>query len=125
MTTKMLTLAAVALPLAAVVGPDTVRAEGPPTAVTGVALPEGYRTWTAVAPSHRTDKGHIRMMLANEVMAKAYRDRTLPFPEGASIAKLVYKAEASKEWKEALVPGEPVTVEIMVKDSKRFPDTAG
>ena len=46
------------------------------TAVTGVALPENYRSWTAVAPSHRTDKGHIRMMLANPIMEKAYRSGT-------------------------------------------------
>lgn len=97
----------------------------PATALTGVALPEGYRQWTAVAPSHRLDKGQMRLMLANEIMVKAYRASTLPFPEGSTIAKLSYKAEASKEWKDAVVPGEPATVEIITKDSKKYPDTGG
>jgi len=96
-----------------------------PTAVTGVALPDGYRSWTAVAPSHRTDKDHMRLMLANDLMAQAYRDGTLPFPDGSTIAKLVYKAVKSPEWAEAVVPGEPVTVEIMVKDSKQYAANGG
>ncbi|MEW6488739.1 MAG: cytochrome P460 family protein [Thermodesulfobacteriota bacterium] len=96
-----------------------------PTAATGVELPADYRDWTAVAPSHRTDRGHIRLMLANETMAKAYREKTLPFPDGSSIAKLVYQAVKSPEWAEAVVPGEPVIVEIMTKDSKKYPDSAG
>ncbi len=98
---------------------------GGPTAPTGVELPADYRTWTAVAPSLRTDKGHIRMMLANPVMAEAYRNGTLPFPDGSKIAKLVYKARKSPEWEAATVPGEPVSVEIMEKDTKRFAKTGG
>jgi hypothetical protein len=96
-----------------------------PTAVTGVQVPDGYRGWTAVAPSHRTDKGHIRMMLANDTMAQAYRAKTLPFPDGSVIAKLVYKAVKSPEWEEAVVPGEPVTLEFMVKDSKKYASDGG
>jgi len=96
-----------------------------PTAVTGVALPEGYRQWTAVAPSHRTDKDHIRMMLANETMARAYRNGALPFPDGSTMAKLVYKAVKSPEWEGAIVPGEPVSVEIMTKDSRKYAATGG
>jgi len=100
-------------------------AADPPVALTGVALPDGYRNWTAVAPSHRTDKNHMRMMLANDIMAKAYREGALPFPDGSTIAKLVYKAEKSKEWEEAIVPGEPASVEIMIKDSKKYASTGG
>jgi len=96
-----------------------------PTAVTGVSLPQDFRNWTAVAPSHRTDKDHIRMMLANDIMASAYREKTLPFPDGATLAKLVYKAVKSPEWADAVVPGEPVSVEIMPKDSAKYPTTGG
>jgi len=96
-----------------------------PTAVTGVQFPGEYRTWAVVAPSHRTDKGHLRMMLANPVMADAYRSGTLPFPEGSKIAKLIYQAQESAEWSGAVVPGAAVSVEIMEKDSKRFPEAAG
>ncbi|WP_025321115.1 cytochrome P460 family protein [Deferrisoma camini] len=117
----------VALIVSLVVGPDVVRGSdtGTPTAVTGVSLPPDYRTWTAVAPSLRTDKGHIRMMLANPVMLEAYGSGTLPFPDGSKIVKLVYKAVQSVEWEGATVPGGPVSIEIMEKDSKRFADTGG
>ena len=94
-------------------------------APTGVRLPEGYRVWTAVAPSLRTDKGHIRLMLANPVMAGAYRDGSLPFPPGSVIVKLVYRAERSPEWDGAVVPGEPVVIEVMEKDPDRFGATGG
>ncbi|MFU8856735.1 MAG: cytochrome P460 family protein [Deferrisomatales bacterium] len=96
-----------------------------PTAVTGVALPEGYRDWTAVAPSYRTDRGHIRMMLANPTMTQAYRAGTLPFPDGSSIAKLVYQAAQTPEWDGALVPGKVVIVEIMIKDSRKYAEDGG
>jgi hypothetical protein len=105
--------------------PQPTAAANRPTAVTGVQMPDGFRGWTAVAPSHRTDKGHIRMMLANDTMAQAYRAKTLPFPDGSVIAKLVYKAVKSPEWEEAVVPGEPVTLEFMVKDSKKYASDGG
>ena len=94
-------------------------------AVTGVVMPAGYREWVAVAPSHRTDKGHIRLMLASPTMVKAYRAGTLPFPDGSTIAKLVYSAVNSPTWDAAVVPGEPVSIEFMVKDSARFPQNKG
>ncbi|MHB8765707.1 MAG: cytochrome P460 family protein [Deferrisomatales bacterium] len=113
-----------ALALALAAAAPAVAAE-PASAVTGVTWQPGYRSWTAVAPSHRTDKGHLRLMLANPIMAKAYREGTLPFPDGSMIAKLVYQAVKSPEWDEAVVPGEAVTVELMVKDGKKYAATGG
>ncbi len=94
-------------------------------AVTGVVMPEGYREWVAVATIHRTDKGRIRMMLANPMMVRAYRFGTLPFPDGPVIAELVYSAVKSPTWDTAVVPGEQVSIEFMVKDSARFPQNKG
>lgn len=88
-------------------------------------LPDDYRTWTAVAPSHRLDKGHIRMILSNDVMTQAYREKSLPFPDGSTIVKLVYEAVKSPEWEEAVVPGNPLSIEIWTKDSKKYPETVG
>ena len=91
----------------------------------GVAVPDGYRRWEIVAPSHRTDKDEIRAILGNDVAMKAYRDGKLPFPDGAILAKLAWKRVASGEFRDAFVPGAPQRVEFMVKDSKRFADTGG
>jgi len=88
-------------------------------------LPADYRMWTAVAPSHRLDKEHIRMMLANKIMTEAYLKKTLPFPNGSAIVKLVYKAVKSPEWEDAVVPGEPVSIELWQKDSTAYKSTAG
>lgn len=94
-------------------------------ALTGVTLPSDYRTWQAAAPSMRTDKNFLRLMLVNPIMAEAYRKGTLPFPEGSMIAKLSYDAAPSTTWDAAIVPGEAKGVEIMVKDSKKYPHNAG
>ncbi len=94
-------------------------------AVTGVTVPEGYRTWTVIAPSYRTDKDEIRLILGNAIAADAARNNTRPYPDGAILAKLAYKGVKSGEWEAALVPGTPQRQEFMVKDSKKYPSTGG
>src|SRR4030066_2348292 len=54
----------------------------------GVTVPEVYRQWPVVAPSHRPDKDEIRVIPGNDIPMKAYRAGTLPFPDGAILAKL-------------------------------------
>lgn len=91
----------------------------------GVTIPEGYRGWQVVAPSHRPDKDEVRVILGNEIAMKAYRAKTLPFPDGAVLAKLAWKRVKSPEFEEAFVPGEPQRIEFMVKDAKRYAATGG
>lgn len=91
----------------------------------GVAIPEGYRAFHVVAPSHRPDKDEIRVILANDIAIKAYRQKTLPFPDGAILAKLAWRRVKSAEFEEAFVPGAPQRVEFMVKDAKKYAATGG
>jgi hypothetical protein len=56
---------------------------------------------------------------------KAYRDGTLPFPDGAILAKLAWKHVLSVEFPAAFVPGAATTIQIMVKDSKKYASTGG
>jgi len=56
-------------------------------APTGVTIPKGYRNWQVVAPSQRDDKDEIRVILGNNIAMKAYQAKTLPFPDGAILAK--------------------------------------
>lgn len=93
--------------------------------VFGVAIPDGYRAWQVVAPSHRTDQDEVRVVLGNSIAMKAYRKKTLPFPDGAILAKLAWKRVESSEFKNAFVPGEPKRIEFMVKDSKKYGKTGG
>jgi hypothetical protein len=49
----------------------------------------------------------------------------LPFPDGSILVKLAYKRVQSNEFPAAFVPGSPTTVQVMVKDSKRYASTGG
>lgn len=90
----------------------------------GVTLPPGYRRWEFVSVAQETGAlDELRGVLANPVAMKAYREGTLPFPDGAVIAKLAWKRVPSSEFPPAFVPGAPTTVQIMVKDSVRYAST--
>jgi len=100
--------------------------EGPAKSpVFGVMIPDGYRSWQVVAPSHRVDKDEVRVILGNDVAMKAFRAKTLPFPDGTILAKLAWKRVPSPEFAQAFVPGPPQRIEFMVKDSKRYGSTGG
>jgi len=91
----------------------------------GVTIPDGYRNWQVVAPSHRPDKDEVRVILGNEIAMKAYRAGTLPFPDGSILAKLAWKRVQSPEFDQAFVPDAPQRIEFMVKDSKKYASTGG
>ena len=62
----------------------------------GVKIPAGYRGWELIAPSHEAGGfNELRGILGNAVAMKAYREGTLPFPDGAILAKLAWKQEPS------------------------------
>lgn len=92
----------------------------------GVTIPDGYRQWELVAPAEEAEPlNEIRAVLGNVVAMKAYREGTLPFPDGTILAKLAWKHVQSPEFESASVPGAATTVQIMVKDSKRYATTGG
>jgi hypothetical protein len=65
--------------------------------------------------------GHSRQRRRDESLPEG----TLPFPDGAILAKLAWKQEPSTEFDGAFVPGRATTVQIMVKDSKKYASTGG
>jgi cytochrome P460 len=92
----------------------------------GVTIPAGYRHWELVATSQETGKlDELRGILGNAIAMKAYREGTLPFPDGAILAKLAWKHVPSPEFTGAFVPGPATTLQIMVKDSKKYASTGG
>jgi hypothetical protein len=109
---------------------DTVKVPG------GLALSEfkGYEDWLPVTPS-LTDAQHvIRLIVANPVMIKAYRDgipaNGKPFPDGSKIAKMewVPKSITDPPFSASVpdtVTGLFLKLELIEKDSKRFADTHG
>jgi hypothetical protein len=99
------------------------RADEAGSPIFGVTIPAGYRQWELVAVAHEAGLDELRGILGNEISMKAYRDGTLPFPDGAILAKLAWKHVPSPEFDGAFVPGAATTVQIMVKDSKRYAAT--
>mgnify|MGYP002260424466 FL=1 len=94
-------------------------------APTGVTIPKGYRNWQVVAPSQRDDKDEIRVILGNNIAMKALREKQLPFPDGAILAKLAWKRVKSAEFDNTFVPGEPQRIEFMEKNAKKYAATGG
>lgn len=118
-TGASLALAAVALATAA---PD----QGLTSPIYGVALPDGYRQWELVAPAEEAAPlDELRVVVGNVAAIKAYRSQTLPFPDGSVLVKLAWKRKPSPEFAPATIPGAATTVQVMVKDSKRYAATGG
>lgn len=108
---------------------QSARAGGTPAAdvspVFGVRIPVDYRRWQMVAVSQEVPFDEFRGILGNPAAIAAYRDGVLPFPDGAMLAKIAWKRVPSSEFDGAFVPGAPTTVQIMVKDAKRYAATGG
>nr|WP_310208549.1 cytochrome P460 family protein [Ancylobacter sp. 3268] len=103
---------------------DTPPAEAAP--IYGVTLPKGYRSWELIAPAtEAAPLDELRVVLGNESALDAYRAGTLPFPDGTLLVKLAWKQKPSPEFGPATVPGAATTVQVMVKDSRRYAATGG
>ncbi len=98
----------------------------PASPIYGVTIPDGYRQWELVAPAlEREPLNELRTVLGNKTALEAYRAGTLPFPDGTVLVKLAWKHVQSPEFDSALVPGPATTVQVMVKDSKKYAATGG
>jgi len=95
----------------------------------GLAFSEfrGYESWQVVSVSQ--DGPLFAAILANPVMIAAYR-AGVPgngklFPDGSKMAKIHWNPKKLETFSAATVPGTLHDVDFMVKDSKRFGDSAG
>jgi Cytochrome P460 len=95
-------------------------------------IPSGYRDWRVISVAH--EEGNLKSLgavLGNDVAIKAYREGTLPFPDGAIIAALHWRHVPSEEnnkifgRSQSFVAGAPTNVQFMVKDSKKYASTGG
>jgi Cytochrome P460 len=107
----------------------------------GVTIPEGYRDWHLISVKQLTgsrDKlKQLRAQLGNDFAIKAFREGTLPFPDGAIIAALHWNEVSSNADNKVLAEGFPgaglessfagsaVNVQFMVKDSKKYAASGG
>ena len=92
----------------------------------GVTIPDGYRKWELIAPAQEAAPlDELRVVLGNAVAIKAYREGTMPYPDGTVLAKLAWKHVQSPDFEPASIPGAATTVQVMVKDSKKYAASGG
>lgn len=98
----------------------------------GVALPDGYRDWTLISVARENGKNNdIRAILGNELAVRAYREGQRPFPDGAILVRLAWRYQSSPRndavfpAPQSFVAGEPINVQVSVKDSARYAASGG
>ncbi len=98
----------------------------PQETANGIAFPVNYQGWDTVAVSYREDNQTLRAIIGNPQAIKAIENgQTNPWPNGAVLGKLVWKARQDTHWKAAKVPDKFIHAEFMFKDSQRWADTKG
>lgn len=88
-----------------------------------ISIPKDYKNWRVISSSHRTDNHSVRIILGNDIAIKAAREKqTNPWPDGAILAKLVWKEMTEKNWSSAIAPDPKqfIHAEFMFKDSKKY-----
>jgi hypothetical protein len=117
---------------------DTAANSSNAAPIYGVTIPPGYRDWKLIAVKHLTvgDKAdQLRAELGNDIAIKAYKDGTIPFPDGSIIAALHWTRVLSDgdskviagpfPGAQSFVVGSAVNVQFMVKDSKKYAASGG
>jgi hypothetical protein len=118
--------------------PASGHADDEASPVYGVKIPDGYRDWKLIAADQLLVPGkadQLRAQLGNEIAIKAYREGTIPFPDGSIIAAIHWTRVPSEDNNKVLngpfpgaqsfVIGAPVNVQFMVKDSTKYAATGG
>jgi hypothetical protein len=95
-------------------------------------MPAGYRDYRFINVAHEAGNlNSLGAMLGNDVAIKAYRMKTLPFPDGTIIAALHYTHSPNDEnnqifgQPQSFTPGKPTNIQFMIKDSKKYAATGG
>ena len=111
-------------------------------------LPQGYRGWTLISVAAvGPPTNDIRAKLGNEVAIEDFQQNRLPYRDGAIIVRLAWHQVQDQQTADALamqarslgldengiakllsgtaVAGEPLNVQVMVKDANKYASTGG
>jgi hypothetical protein len=108
----------------------------------GVTIPDGYRDWKLIAVSEIAagEKSQLRAEFGNDIAIKAFKEGTLPFPDGSIVIAHHWTKQSSPDNDKVLatapmvagldrptsfVPGSFINMQIMVKDSKKYAASGG
>jgi hypothetical protein len=138
----LLVAVAAAAGIVALTASASGRADEPTSPIYGVTIPSGYRDWKLIAVSEIAagDKSQLRAEFGNDIAIKAFKERTLPFPDGSIVIAQHWAKVSSPENDKVLatapmvagldspksfVPGSFINMQIMVKDSKKYAASGG
>ena len=122
----LLVAVAMAAGIVAYVAPASGQTDGQAALIFVTKIPPGYRDFRLISVAH--EEGNLNSLgavLGNDVAIKAYREGTLPYPDGTIIAALHYRHAPSEEnnrifgQAQSFVPGAPTNIQFMVKDSTK------
>lgn len=98
----------------------------------GIKIPAGYRDWPVISVAHEAGNNNdLRAVLGNDIAIKAFRNGTLPYPDGTIIARVPWSYVPSVENNkvfgraQSFVAGAPTNLQLSVKDSKKYASTGG
>ena len=90
----------------------------------GVGFLPDYKNWKAISSTDRYDNHTMRVILGNDVAVKAIADGHInPWPDGTAFAKVAWLQQP--DGKGMVHTGAFVQVEFMIRDGKKYADTAG
>ena len=90
----------------------------------GVAFLPDYKDWKAISSTERYDNHTMRVILGNDVAVKAITDGHInPWPDGTAFAKVAWLQQPDD--KGVVHTGAFAQVELMIRDGKKYADTAG
>ncbi|MBP0113853.1 MULTISPECIES: cytochrome P460 family protein [Bradyrhizobium] len=119
----LLTCAPYFVAIALAEGP-TEHADASP--IFGVTIPPSYKQWELIAPAEEAAPlDELRAVVGNQIAIDTYKAGKLPFPDGTVLVKRAWKRKQSPEFASATIPGSATTVQVMVKDSKKYVATGG
>jgi hypothetical protein len=134
--------------LAAQVPATALDQTGGTPAAPNISLPSGYRDWTLISVAAVGPPiNDVRAKLGNDIAMADLRQGTIPYRDGAIIARLAWKQTSDPQTSNALrlqaqavglspdliakalsqtfVAGQPTNVQFMIKDSKKYASTGG
>jgi cytochrome c553 len=90
----------------------------------GIDYIHDYRNWKVMSTTDRFDNGTLRIIFANDIAVKAIEQhQTKNWPDGAVFAKTAWKQQVNADG--SISAGAFWQVEFMIKDARKYAQTAG
>ncbi|MBO9564331.1 MAG: heme-binding domain-containing protein [Niastella sp.] len=90
----------------------------------GIDYIPDYRNWKVMSTTDRFDNGTLRIIFANDIAVKSIEQhQTKNWPDGAVFAKTAWKQQVNVDG--SVSAGAFWQVEFMIKDARKYAETAG